>query len=176
MTDIDLRGPRVRVRPLEAADRVAMAAILAEPDVAHWWVHEDLVTAVADLFDDEDEVRMAIEVEGEVGGMIQFSEETTPDYRHAGIDLFVGAAWQGRGIGPEAIRLVARHLFEERGHHRLIIDPAVDNERAVRAYEKVGFRRVGVLREYERHEGAWRDGLLMELLRDELTADEPVGR
>jgi aminoglycoside 6'-N-acetyltransferase len=168
MTDLDLRGPRVRLRPLGASDQPSMAAILAEPGVARWWVHEDLATALADLFDDEDEVRLAIEVDGAVAGMIQFGEETTPDYRNASIDLFVAEAWQGQGIGPEAIRVVARHLFEERGHHRITIDPAAANDRAVRAYEKVGFRRVGVMREYERHDGAWRDGLLMDLLRDEL--------
>ena len=168
MTELDLHGARVRLRPLHASDQATMAAILAEPDIARWWVHEDQETAAADLFDDEDEVRLAIEVEGEVAGMIQFGEETTPDYRNASIDLFVGTAWQGRGIGSEAIRLVARHLFEERGHHRLTIDPAVANERAIRVYEKVGFRRVGVMRDYERHDGAWRDGLLMDLLRDDL--------
>jgi aminoglycoside 6'-N-acetyltransferase len=165
----EIRGRRVRLRPLGAADRPSIAAILAEPEVARWWVHEDLDAAVGGVFDDEPEVRLAIEVDGEVAGMIQFSEETTPDYRHAGIDLFVGARWQGRGIGPEAIRLVARHLFDVRGHHRLTIDPATANERAIRAYEKVGFRRVGVMREYERAiDGTWHDGLLMDMLRGEL--------
>jgi aminoglycoside 6'-N-acetyltransferase len=167
MMEIDLRESRVRLRPLAAADRPAIAAILAEPEVARWWVHDDVATTLAGVFEADDEVRLAIEVEGTVAGMIQFSEETTTDYHHAGIDLFLGAAWQGRGIGPEAIRLVARHLFDARGHHRITIDPAVANERAIRAYEKVGFRRVGVMRQYERHDGAWRDGLLMDLLRDE---------
>jgi aminoglycoside 6'-N-acetyltransferase len=42
------------------------------------------------------------------------------------------------------------------------------NVAAVRCYEKVGFRRVGVLRSYERDAGGgWRDGLLMELLAGE---------
>jgi len=90
-------------------------------------------------------------------------------YRHAGIDLFVGTAWQGRGLGPGAIRLVARYLFEVRGHHRLTIDPALANERAIRACEKVEFRRVGVMRQYERgSDGTWHDGLLMDMLAGEL--------
>jgi len=60
-------------------------------------------------------------------------------------------------------------LTDERGHHRVIIDPAVENERAIHVYEKVGFRRVGVMRRYERHsDGEWHDGLLMELLAEEL--------
>jgi aminoglycoside 6'-N-acetyltransferase len=164
-----LVGNRVRLRPLAAADRPAIRRILAEPEVARWWVHESLEATAAGLYDDAAEVRLAIEVDGRVAGLIQFTEEQTPDYRHAGIDLFVGTAWQGRGLGPEAIRLVARHLFEERGHHRLTIDPAVANERAIRAYEKVGFRRVGVMRHYERAaDGTWHDGLLMDLLAGEL--------
>ena len=36
---------------------------------------------------------------------------------------------------------LTRYLIEERGHHRLTIDPAAANERAIRAYEKAGFRR-----------------------------------
>ena len=74
-------------------------------------------------------------------------------YRSAGIDLFIGEAWQGRGLGREAVGLLVRHLFEGRGHHRLTIDPALANERAIRCYEAVGFRRVGVLRQHERGRG-----------------------
>jgi aminoglycoside 6'-N-acetyltransferase len=75
---------------------------------------------------------------------------------------------QRQGLGSEAIRVLARHLFEERGHHRLTIDPAAANERAIRAYERVGFRAVGLMREYERGpDGTWHDGLLMDLLARE---------
>jgi aminoglycoside 6'-N-acetyltransferase len=67
------------------------------------------------------------------------------------------------------VRALARHLIEERGHHRLTIDPAADNEAAIRAYERVGFRRVGLMREYWRApDGTWRDGLVMDLLAREL--------
>ena len=52
----------------------------------------------------------------------------------------------------------------------LFVDPALENVAAVRCYEKVGFRPVGVMRESERSpEGVWRDALLMELLARELS-------
>jgi aminoglycoside 6'-N-acetyltransferase len=102
-------------------------------------------------------------------GLIQYYEETDPAYRHAGLDIALATASHGRGYGSEALGLLVRHLIEERGHHRLTIDPAASNERAIRAYERVGFRPVGVLREYERTpDGVWRDGLLMDLLASEL--------
>jgi aminoglycoside 6'-N-acetyltransferase len=65
---------------------------------------------------------------------------------------------------------VAIDHYVAAGHHRFSIDPAVDNERAIRAYAAVGFKPVGVMRAYERlGENAYRDGLLMDLLASELT-------
>ncbi len=71
-------------------------------------------------------------------GWIAGWEKLRRDYRHAGIDLFLSTEHQGKGFGAEAIRLVCRFLFGERGHHRITIDPAADNVRAIRAYERVG--------------------------------------
>jgi aminoglycoside 6'-N-acetyltransferase len=110
-----------------------------------------------------------IEVAGQIAGAIQFHEEDDPQYRHAGIDMFLGTAHHGRGLGGEAIRVLARYLIAERGHHRLTIDPAADNLPSIRAYERVGFRPVGIMRRYEKGlDGEWHDGLLMDLLADEL--------
>jgi aminoglycoside 6'-N-acetyltransferase len=151
-----------------------MAAILAEPSVAQRWgafTREE----VAGQFVDRD-AHLAIVADGAVVGAIQFHEEEDPMYRHAGIDLFVATDHQGRGLGSDAIRTLARYLLQQRGHHRLSIDPAADNGRAIRAYERVGFRRVGVMRSYERGpDGAWHDGLLMDLLAGELTDDQEPG-
>lgn len=113
-----------------------------------------------------------VEVDGEPIGLIQCHEEDEPDYRHAGIDIALHPAWHGREVEPEAIRILilVRWQFEVRGHHRLTIDPAADNAAAIRSYAKVGFRPVGRMRQYERDaDGTWHDGLLMDLLRDELT-------
>ena len=66
--------------------------------------------------------------------------------------------------------MVARWLIGERGHHRLIIDPAAANTRAIRTYPSLGFKPVGVLRRYEQGpDGTWHDGLLMDLLAEELS-------
>ncbi len=93
-------------------------------------------------------------------------------YRHAGIDIYLAARFQGRGLGREAVRLLAGFLFERRGHHRITIDPAAANDQAISSYAKVGFRAVGVMRQYERGtDGRFHDGLQMDLLRGELAED-----
>jgi len=159
-----LHGVQVVLRPVADSDVPALEAMLREPEVARWWMRDTW-----ERVDEEGSTVFAILADGQVAGCIEYAEEADPDYRHAGVDLFVGARFQGRGIGTDALRTLLMFLTDERGHHRVIIDPAVENERAIHVYEKVGFRRVGVMRRYERHsDGAWHDGLLMELLAEEL--------
>lgn len=165
-----LTGGRVVLRPLVPADRERIGSILAEPEVARWWGQGGPDVAVDGWFEDIAST-FAIEVGGAVVGSIQFSEELDPDYRSAGIDLFLATAAHDRGLGRDAVRTLAQFLFEERGHHRITIDPAAANERAIRAYRAVGFRPVGVMRRYERGpDGTWHDGLLLDLLPGELTS------
>jgi aminoglycoside 6'-N-acetyltransferase len=149
------------LRPLAAADAAELLRILQTPEVARWW---DAPDEGFPLTDDPGATRLVIEVDGAVTGMIQFSEELEPKYKHASVDLFLDPALHGRGLGTEAVRAVVRHLIDERGHHRITIDPAAENAAAIRAYEKAGFTRVGIMRRYERDVGGggWHDGLLME--------------
>jgi aminoglycoside 6'-N-acetyltransferase len=162
-----LRGERVLLRRGRPEDTDRLFQIRNEPEVIRWW-GSDEIEEISEQFIEADE-GFVIEADGEVIGAIQYHEEDDPMYRHAGIDIFLTASRHGQGLGTEAIRLLARHLFEERGHHRLTIDPAADNAAAIRAYEKVGFRRVGIMRNYERGpDGVWHDGLLMDMLREEL--------
>ncbi|GAB3080546.1 GNAT family N-acetyltransferase [Micromonospora schwarzwaldensis] len=165
-----LRGQAVTLRPATDADVAALAAIRATPEVRRWWRGgDDLAGAVrADLADDALAV-FAIEHEGRLVGAIQWYAETDPDYRHASLDVFLDPEVRGAGLGGDAIRTLARHLAEEYGHHRFTIDPAAANTAAIRAYAKVGFRPVGIMRRYERGpDGRWHDALLMDLLADDL--------
>jgi aminoglycoside 6'-N-acetyltransferase len=141
-----------------------------EPAVAQWWGRWDRERVREDLLaHDPVETVFVIEQDGEVAGALIVTEEPPGDFHHASIDLFIRTASQGRGIGPDAIRAAAAWLIDERGHHRLTIDPASANANAIRAYERVGFRPIGTMRRYQRLiTGEWVDGLLMDLLADEL--------
>jgi aminoglycoside 6'-N-acetyltransferase len=166
-----LTGHRVRLRPGRPEDAPRLREVLAEPSVSRWWGEPEPVSVIAAaLRGDDSAVLLVVEIDGQVAGGIQYDEEDDPMYRHAGIDIYLGARFQGRGAGAEAVGLLASYLFGERGHHRITIDPAAANEPAIRCYAKVGFRPVGIMRQYERGSGGtFHDGLLMDLLRDELT-------
>jgi aminoglycoside 6'-N-acetyltransferase len=166
---MEVRGERVVLRPLRVEDAPRLAELAADPAVARWWPDLREQELVKKAEGKRDATCFAVLHEGETIGLVQYHEELDPEYRHAAIDLFVGAPYQDRGLGTDAVRTIARHLVHDRGHHRLTIDPVAHNARAIRAYEKVGFRRVGVMREYQRDpDGTWRDGLLLDLLAREL--------
>lgn len=164
-----LQGNGLLLRPITADDAPALGAIARTPEVARWWGEQ--TSDEWSVGEDPDTVQFAVVVGDVVAGLVQYSEELDPMYRHAGIDIFLDPRLQGRGLGREAVRTLARYLFSARGHHRIVIDPAASNHRAISAYAAVGFRTVGVLREYERNPDGtgWHDGLLMDLLVSELS-------
>ena len=170
-----LHGELVTLRPATDEDVPALAAIRATAEVARWWGPDDtaekLAKVAAELEADPDSgpTFFVIVAHGQVVGAIQWYAEQDPDFRHAGLDLYLDPAVHSRGLGTDAVRTMARHLITRHGFHRLIIDPAAANAAAIRAYTKVGFRPVGTMREYWRDpDGVWQDGLLLDLLADEL--------
>ncbi|MED7826742.1 GNAT family N-acetyltransferase [Streptomyces chiangmaiensis] len=165
-----LHGAFVVLRPTIAEDILALAAIRATPEVrARWRGEDDLAADIAADLQDPDIHALTVHYRQRAVGMIQWYSEEDPDYRHAGIDLFLDPTLHGNGLGTDAVRTLACHLIDDHGYHRLVIDPAADNTAAIHCYAKVGFQPVGIMRQYERGlDGTWHDGLLMELLAAEL--------
>ena len=160
-----IAGQTVVLRPTTAAHVPVFLEILTHPEIAAWWGGYDLERVRRDLLGPHG---FAIELAGEPVGLIIYREELDPDHRHAAMDLAVHPDQHGQGLGCDAMRAMARYLFEVRGHHRVVIDPAAANERAIRSCARAGFQPVGVMRRYERSaDGTWHDALLMDLLRAE---------
>lgn len=169
-----LQGELVRLRPATRDDIDDLVRIRRTDEVfAHWRGGDDLVAAVEEDFAEPDSTAYVIEIDGRVVGWVQWQAENEADYRHASMDIYLDPAVHGRGVGSDALRTLARHLFVDHGHHRLVIDPAAHNAAAIRCYAKVGFRPVGIMRQYERGiDGTWHDSLLMDLLADELASHD----
>lgn len=161
----ELRGPRVLLTPVHPAHHDRLREIHRQPEVSRWWKQPP-----ADWpSPDPDTVAYAVTLDGRVVGFAQWYQETDPEFRHAGIDLFLDGAVHGRGLGTEVVRVLSAHLVDDHGFHRIVIDPEAANTTAIACYRKVGFRDVGVMREYcLGADGVWRDGLMMDLLAREL--------
>ena len=91
--------------------------------------------------------------------------------------ILIGEAdCRGKGLGEEATRTLCRFAFDEMGLHKIRLDVYASNASAVRTYERVGFRREGVLREEAYRGGRYIDVLRMGLLRGELTKPRAAAR
>lgn len=158
-----LRGQGVVLVPLAEEHVDTLRAIRREGDVADWW---GALEADFPLDDEPTAERFTVMLGDRVAGMIQVTEENEPDYRHAEVDIFLDPDLHGRGIGPDTIATLARHLTEDRGHHRLILGANVHNAKAIRCYEKAGFRTVGTTRLSGRdfRTGEYEDELFMEMV------------
>jgi aminoglycoside 6'-N-acetyltransferase len=156
-----LHGEGLIVQPVRPEHAERLLELRATPGVARWW---DPPPDGWPLEAEPDLHALAVLVEGKVAGYIQFWEEPDPDARHADVDIFLGPDAQDRGLGTEAMRTVIGYLTGGRGHHRITLGTSPDNARAIRSYEKVGFRRVGLMRKAARSHrtGEWEDELLME--------------
>lgn len=156
----ELRGERVLVRPVRPEDVPELRRIRARPEVVRWWGR------MPDEFpepDDPGDARFTIVVEGAVAGLVQYAEAQDPEARHADVDVFLDPVHHGRGLGTDAMSTIVRHLVG-RGHHRVTLSTSPDNAPAIRCYEKVGFRPVGITRasQWLDVRGEWVDELLMD--------------
>ena len=160
-----IAGNTVVLRPTTADHIRLFLEILRHPEISAWWGGYDLERVRRELLGPH---CYAIELAGEVAGLILYREETDPDHRHAALDLALHPDFQSQGLGSDALRALARFLFAN-GHHRVTIDPAATNTRAVRSCARAGFQQVGVMRAYERGaDGSWHDGVLMDLVVEDL--------
>lgn len=150
---------RIDFKPVTRGDLPLLEKWFAEPHMRDWWGEPDEeVALIRDMVEGRDTTRpFLIKLDGEPVGYIQYwfvgelqQREWLEDHPwlsvfpdHAvGIDISIGEPRRlGRGVGPAAIRAFARRLYVW-GHPVIVTDPDPDNRRAVRAYEKAGFRPV----------------------------------
>ena len=166
------------VRELTIADEPTMSRWLTDPRILDYWGGRDHPLDIAGVHQefflepDNNAIQCIVDYRGEPLGYIQFyaAEDEiklnnwhVPVEQHVwGIDLFIGEPdYWGKGLGTEL--LIATVAYIRRTYHpdKVVIDPKADNARAIRSYEKAGFRIAKLLPHYEFHEGHYTDNWLM---------------
>ena len=188
LRDVVIEGARVRLRRLERTDLPTFHRWANDRDVVAWArFSPDHMTSLAALeksFEKElageetDRVTYIIE-ERTSGRAVGWCVVRTWDRKHvnAGLGIALGEKdlW-GKGYGTEAMELLLQIVFDHQGWHRAELGTLAENKRAIRSFEKCGFRKVGIEREAVFFNGEHHDVLLMEQLRSERTArmDRPA--
>jgi aminoglycoside 6'-N-acetyltransferase Ib len=150
----------LRFERLTEANLPMLAEWLNRPHVAEWWADCQTLAEVREqylpiLTDGSTVLSYFAYLESFPIGYIQsyvaadagdgwWPDEHDPGVR--GIDQFLADADSlGRGLGTQMVREFVQFLFEDSTVTRIQADPAPSNLRAIRCYEKAGFRRVGVV-------------------------------
>ena len=169
------RRPRYDFRAVDESDLPMLARWLAEPHAAEWWTSgpEASIAEIREAMDSVSTEPLIVELAGRPIAYLQSYDPHLEDdhpcqdqpFGTLGIDVTIGVPeLLGVGHGPAIVEQFVGELFAE-GTPRVIIDPDPKNARAVRAYEKAGFRPIG-----ERH-SVYGHVLLMARDNDELGDD-----
>ena len=136
-------------RTVTARDLKLIAAWLEQPHWREWWdAPEQAIAEIRDHIASDEVEPLIVELDGKPVAYLQSYDPHLEDghpYRDQpfgtlGVDISIGPAEMlGKGHGSAILMQFCRLLFEE-GCPRVIIDPHPDNARAIRAYEKAGFR------------------------------------
>lgn len=172
-----LIGPTVYLRPVERTDAPSFVAWMNDPEVTRFLVARGPINLAAE----EEFIRRAgesttdlilgialRETDRLIGGTGLHHLDHRNRHAMFGISLGDKSTW-GKGYGAEATRLMVRHAFETLNLNRVWLHVYEYNARGLRAYEKVGFKLEGRLRQDTFRDGRYWDTLVMGLLRDEWT-------
>lgn len=147
----------IHFRTLDRGDLPLMHRWLNTPHVVEWWPDDALtldqiIAKYSPRIDGKEDVRCFVIVHGDapigyiqrypIDGNSEYARHVAAPERAAGIDLFIGAVeFHHRGLGAPIIRQFLNDIvFSDPAVESCIIDPAVSNRGAIRAYEKAGFR------------------------------------
>jgi RimJ/RimL family protein N-acetyltransferase len=176
MTNPFLVGTRLYLRPLEKADAATFVPWMNDPEVTRFLlVYRPLNLRAEEEFIDRlgqgDDVVLGIALrDGDrlIGatGLHNIDQRC----RRASFGIGIGAKGEwGKGYGTEATRLIVGYAFETLNLNRVWLHAFEYNPRGIRVYEKVGFRREGVLRQDTFRDGRYWDTIAMAILREEWT-------
>jgi RimJ/RimL family protein N-acetyltransferase len=174
-----LKGHKTWIRPIEEDDTDTLYQWYNDQEVNYWssgaWPLNTLLSkdqiAVKFLDGLPDTYTYAILNENhELIGIIGFREVNIPA-QSASLFIVIGnKAYWGKGYGTDSVITFLHFLFAQWNFHRISLDTWDENFRAIRAYEKAGFKIEGRQRDARFVLGAYHDAILMGLLRDEFFA------
>ena len=173
-----LLGDHVRLRGVEESDIGRFVSWLNDPEVTEnlliFWplTMKQEEKWFEDLSKKEPaEQPLAIEIETENGWeLIGNSSLQEIDWlnRSAEVGIFIGnKTYWGKGYGSTAMKLMLQFGFNRLNLNRIYLHVFETNPRAIRSYEKVGFKLEGRLRQDIFKNGKYIDVLMMSVLRSE---------
>jgi len=167
-----LKGKHIQLRALEPSDLDWLFAV--ENDEVFWEVSNTIhpfskellsryiANAHQDLFTAR-QLRLVIDYKNKSAGLIDLYS-FDPQHHRAGLGILVLPEFQTKGVAKEAIQLLKKYAFEHLQMHQLYVNIAVDNAKSLELFKNLGFKQVGVKKDWLISKGKYKDELLFQLL------------
>ena len=171
-----LRGEHVYLRALEPEDLDFIYEVENCPE--HWAmtdftvpysrfsIRQYLQENHSDLFTDK-QLRLVIALCGDgtpIGTVDLFNYQ--PLHAHAEVGILIRQEHRGKGHAHEALGLLCEYAFGFLHLHQLAAHVVADNEGSLRLFRSCGFVPCGMLKEWWRVDGAYKDVVLLHRLRE----------
>jgi len=146
--DAELRGLIGETKPMSQADSERLFKDVYDDSSRAWFVVV---------------IKKNNQVIGEAGLL-----RMDPAWRATDVSVIIGEKEEwGKGYGTETILLLLDYAFRHLNFHRVAIGVVGFNQRAIRFWEKAGFRKEGVHRDEYYYDGKYYDFVMMSILEDE---------
>lgn len=175
MQNAFLIGEKIYLRPLEPEDAKTLLPWVNDPDVIktlQMYTPKNLPIEqefIAGLYKSDRDIVLGIVIKAN-DKLIGSTGLHRIDWknRHALFAILIGdkTEWD-KGYGTEATQLMTRYGFETLNLNRIYLWVYGFNQRGIKAYEKAGFKKEGVLRQSHFHQGRYYDTMVMGILREE---------
>jgi RimJ/RimL family protein N-acetyltransferase len=170
-------GKKIRLREYRKEDAIMALEYMNDPEIKKL-----LTPGIPFLYTLEDEQKWVEGISGTKDNY-SFAIETLEDKKYIGgcginnldwknsvftIGIFIGdKEYLGKGYGTDAMKTLIKFIFEQMNINKIKLQVFSFNKRAVRSYEKCGFKKEGVLRMEIFRDGRYYDDIIMGLLREE---------
>lgn len=174
-----IEGKAINLRAVEKADLPRIVKWHNDPEVMHYWGRSGNSVSLAEVenwyqelvrhHDDREMYWMIDTKEGATIGRI-FYRGLQQKERKTEVVIIVGEKeYWGRGYGTDAMMTFLGYMFHQRNMHRVWLTVFPFNQRAIKSYQKCGFKTEGTAREDAFFDGSWQDHIHMGILQHEFT-------
>jgi len=171
-----LKGKHINLRALEPTDLEFLYQI--ENNESFWEVsntqkpfsrfllHQYLENAQQDIYEAKQLRLMIVQSDTEIPvGMIDLFD-FDPKHKRAGIGILVNPEHEGKGYASEALQLLIKYAFKHLDLHQIYANITVDNSKSISLFEKHGFKKIGVKKDWIYSNKTFKNELLYQLIHD----------
>lgn len=173
---IVFKGERVNLRPMRREDIELAVKYQADEDVTNNYFMGMNLFPTRDMWEKwyegiaADSEGFSFAVESKAGVYIGSCHTMWLNWKNRTtyFAVYIGHPdYRSKGYGTEALKLFLSFLFNELGLRKVKLNVFTFNQRAVRCYEKCGFKVDGINRKELYRDGKYHDNLAMSITKEE---------